>query len=222
MSESYNVHRAAVEAAFPVPPADWTPIDFFPHIHQFGEVAAFRSEVNGQSFLFYAKLTRTTEGEDSWTISKVNPQNGHREPVIGPYKSWKHTRDLFWPFWRKLVSGLQVDETVHRYGADVFDDPRTSESDLTRLRFERGDYRLELSPPFDRDDTTYMVTGDLSGPLDIGGIRTSPGATVIWTRHGTPFDTLTGVTVQSGTVLACSITSEDRTGTTVYVFTFQR
>ena len=221
MSESYNVHRAAVEAAFPVPPADWTPIDFFPHIHQFGEVAAFRSEVTGRvSFStpsLLALLRVRTPGR-----SQRSTQNGHREPVIGPYKSWKHTRDLFWPFWRKLVSGLQVDETVHRYGADVFDDPRTSESDLTRLRFERGDYRLELSPPFDRDDTTYMVTGDLSGPLDIGGIRTSPGATVIWTRHGTPFDTLTGVTVQSGTVLACSITSEDRTGTTVYVFTFQR
>ena len=219
MAESYESHKDAVEAAFPVPAADWQAIEFYPHLHQFGEVAAFRATINRQSFTFHAKLSRA-DGNDAWIISRVNPQNGHREPVIGPFKSWKHCRDAFWAFWRRTVTGLQVDEIVHRYAGDIFDEPRESESDLTRLRFERGEYRLEITPPFDRDDTDYVVSGDLSGPLDIGGIRTSPGATVIWTRHGTTFDTLTGVEVQSGTVLACSITSEDRGATTVYLFRF--
>ena len=219
MTETYEYHKDAVERDFPVPPADWRAIEFFPHLHQFGEVASFQAEVNRQSFVFYAKLTRI-EDLDAWTISKVTPQTGHRQPVIGPFKSWRHARDAFWPYWRRIVGALQVDEIVHRYGEDIFDEPRTSESDLTRIRFERGEYRLAFSPEFDRDVTEYTVSGNLAGPLDIGGIRTSPGATVLWTRHGTTFDTLTGVTVQSGTVLACSITSEDRAQTTVYVFRF--
>ena len=219
MAESYDTHKDAVEAAFPVPPADWQAIEFFPHLHQFGEVAAFRAEVNRQGFVFYAKLTRS-DGVDAWTILEVTQQNGHRQMILGPFKSWRHCRDAFWPYWRRTVTDLQIDEIVHRYGADIFDDPRTGESDLTRIRFERGEYRLEFSPEFDRDLTAYEVSGTLEGALDISGIRTSSNATVLWTRHGTPFDTLTGLSVQSGTVLACTVTSEDRSGSTVYVFTF--
>ena len=163
MAESYDTHKDAVEAAFPVPPADWQPIQFFAHLHQFGEVASFQAEVNRQSFTFYAKLTRA-EGVNAWTISKVTPQSGHRQPVVGPFKSWRHCRDAFWPYWRRIVGGLQVDEIVHRYGEDIFDEPRASESDLTRIRFERGEYRLEFSPEFDRTKPIMRLPATWKGP----------------------------------------------------------
>ena len=219
MAESYDTHKAAVEAAFPVPPADWQPIEFYPHLHQFGEIAAFRATINRQSFTFYAKLSRS-EGMDSWTISKVTLQNGHREPVIGPFKSWRHCRDAFWPYWRRLVSGLQVDEIIHRYGADVWNDPRESESDLIRVFFERGDYRLAISPEFDRDVKEYTVSGNLEGAIDIAGIRQSAGGTTTWTRAGSVLERLTGVDVLSGTTIAATVHSEDRETSTVYLFRF--
>ena len=219
MADSYDTHKTRIEAAIDVPPADWQPIEFFPHLHQFGEVAAFRAEVNRQSFVFYAKLTRSEgEGVDAWTISQVTPQNGHRQPVVGPFKSWRHCRDAFWPVWRRMVLDLQDGATIAAYGADVFNDPKASESDLVRVRFVRGDDTLVISPDFDRDERDYTVTG--VGQISIAGVRASAGSTSVWTANGGVFDSEDGRMVQQGTVIACTVTSEDRSGSTVYVFTW--
>ena len=113
---------------------------------------------------------------------------------------------------------LQAGEVVNSYGADVFDDPRASESDLTRIRFERGDDRLVISPEFDRDETAYSVAG--TGTVAVTGVRNSADSTVTFTRNGSVITNLDAVSIVVGTNIAASVRSMDRSSTTVYIFRF--
>ena len=226
MARTYDQHKATLELTATVPPADWQPLTFRHELHEHGEVGIFQATVEGQSFTFHAKVTRVGD-EDEWTVSRFHDAGfrpggdigSHRQVIVGPFKSWRHCRDAFWPRWRRMVLDLQGGEVVNAYGADVFDDPRAGESDLTRIRFENGDVRLVISPDFDRDETAYTVTGTL-GTVAITGVRTSTDSTAIYTRNGSVFTDLTTVSVSVGTSIAVTVRSMDRASTTVYVFRF--
>ena len=226
MARTYDQHRETLEAAQTIPPADWQALTFQAGYHDPGEVGIFRATVAGQDFVFHAHYARVGD-VDEWSVNRfheVGHRRGdaigaHRQLIVGPFKSWRHCRDAFWPYWRRTVLGLQSGEVVNSYGADVFDDPRASESDLTRIRFERGEERLTIAPDFDRDETSYAVTGSL-GTVAITGVRTSADSTTTYTRNGSVISNLASVAVSAGTNVAVTVRSQDRSTTTVYVFRF--
>lgn len=226
MAKTYAQHQAELEAAATIPAADWQPLEFQQGVHEPGEVGIFRSTVNGQSFVFHAKLVHY-DAEDEWTVSRFHEVGyrpggeigAHRQLIVGPFKSWRHCRDEFWPRWRRIVLNLHAGEVLAAYGKDIFDDPRASESDLTRIRFENGDDRLVIAPEFDRDETAYTVIGNL-GTVAITGVRQSADATLTYTRNGSVIGNIAAVSVSAGTNVSVSIRSMDRSSTTVYIFRF--